>query len=161
MKLIKILILSACLAFSSVSFSEELQTLPEGVEEIPSGKSVTLEKGEKAPFEGLLLDNAAIAKILVDKEFNESKFKLELEYQKSIDEANIEYLIKQNDIEVETLREKQRVLQEAREKEVKHLMNIIEEKEKQQNDHVWWFIGGLAGGILVATGVSVAVALSL
>jgi hypothetical protein len=50
----------------------------------PEGQATALEKGDKAPFAGTLLDPAAVAKILADKKFAEEECKLNTNKEKDL-----------------------------------------------------------------------------
>lgn len=117
--------------------------------EIPpvQGKVVPLDEGERSPFDGVLFDEAAVAKVLSEK------LALELEKEEAIrlleEEFRVEkqYLERLYRADLEFERQRAEALLESRDEEIDELYAILEESD---DDFIWWLLGGIAGGMVVA-----------
>mgnify|MGYP003121688654 CR=1 FL=1 len=116
-----------------------------------NGQIVPLDKGQKAPFSGVLLDTVAASKVAVDKKYSllESKLKLDLElkklrtdYQLNLDTLQISY---------DSMKLRTDSLINIKNTEINRLQELIK-KDPNDNTH-WWFAGGVAIGIVVSIGI--------
>jgi hypothetical protein len=88
-----------------------------------------LKKGEKAPFEGILIEPWGLTEIMSKLEFQEKEFKLQLEYEKKILSKDYELQLKNLEIDLETEIEFNQELTKNREKYI----NFIESKMVDPN----------------------------
>ena len=115
------------------------------------GQIVPINKNEKAPFSGVLLDTVAAAKVTIDKKYSllESKLKLDFELKK----LKAEYQLKIDSLQLshDTLKLKTDSLINIKNNEITRLQDLV---KKDPNDHThWWFAGGVAIGIVVSIGI--------
>ena len=115
------------------------------------GQIVPINKNEKAPFSGVLLDTVAAAKVTIDKKYSllESKLKLDFELKK----LKAEYQLKIDSLQLshDTLKLKTDSLINIKNNEITRLQDLV---KKDPNDHThWWFAGGVALGIVVSIGI--------
>lgn len=151
-KIAKILLILALLFAPAAHADESVWVLPEGAEEVPRGNSASLKKGEKAPFDGMLLDDVALARILMETEFLEESFQIKIDSLKERHKLELVKVREQRELELDILHERMKIEREARAKEIDELYNALE--DSQDDYDMWWFLGGFAGGILLTTGIA-------
>lgn len=139
------LVLCFSLAYTPVCFAEDL---------IPKGKITGLMQGESAPYSGILLDNAAAARIFIDKKYFEEQWKLKLEYELGKEKAKLNLTIETQKLALDTLKEKHINLMNIKNEEIKRLSNIAAGKEDYST---WWAVGGVVVGIGLTLAVVFAV----
>ena len=117
------------------------------VEEL-SGKVTALSASEPAPYSGILLDNIAASKMIVDKKYLRAEIELELrkEFQKQLIEKTLEFdLLK---VEFDTLKKIHTDTLNLREQEIVELNKLLKD---EMNDHShWWFVGGAVLGVILS-----------
>lgn len=132
---------------------------------VEGGRIETLEKGEEAPFGGLLLDEMAIAQIIAEKQSLTEMLELEKQTCKRVSEAQIENEKRLHEIDLEFEKEKNRAMTEAMQTEIDGLakeMEIYQETlQDEQDDDIWWAIGGAAGGATLAGLIAAVVVISM
>ena len=115
------------------------------------GKVYSIEKNEKAPYAGVLLDGIAASKMIVNKKYLKAEIELELrkEFQIKLSDATLDLELIKADYEslkkihVDTLA--------LREQEIKDLNKALKE-EMEDYSHAW-FAGGVIIGVLVSVGI--------
>ena len=143
-------ILFPFIAASLVSLPLFSQEIPD--EETDLGNFVFLKGGELAPFDGLLFDPEAIAKIISDTELK--TFKMELEMEKSIKVLSADYQ-KQVDTltavaEIEN--DKYEKLLDIKDEEIGSLRRLVEDAETEDYTELY-FVGGVLVGALLSVGI--------
>ena len=110
-------------------------------------KSIT--QGEAAPFDGTLLNQAAVAEMLIKlnktEEFCKLKLKEEREIQKTNCNLAVDKLKIANDFEISVYKSQNDFLRKQIDLSVKRL-------EKRSVATEWWFVGGFVLGALAALG---------
>ena len=107
-----------------------------------------LKQGEVAPFSGRLLNDAAIAKLIVDKKFEGKECELRVSYEVDLMKAHEKY---QYDILSATC--------EADDMRLNELITIREDENKYLRDQIkpsrggWWLAGGFITGVATAIGI--------
>ena len=107
----------------------------------PEGRATALEKGDKAPFAGTLLDPAAVAKILTDKKFAEEKCKLNTNKEKDLLNAKCKRDTDYLKAELEIEKKKHNLIVSAQKEEIETLRDLA----KGSNNTFWAAIGFLLG----------------
>ena len=106
---------------------------------------VRLKEGEEAPFEGRLMNDAAVANIIAGQEMADEQCQIQIEYAVSTKEAELQLQLDYLKAELETETEKNLTLLTLRDTEIESLR-----KELRPNKTMWAFFGGF----LLATGTS-------
>ena len=117
-----------------------------------NGKVAAIKKGQKAPFDGILLDKKAEATITakresavkiceIDKNYTIKKLKSECDFNKRI-----------LTIEKEAAEKKYNGLMALKNAEIKRLEDSLKKTTKPDYTH-WWFAGGVLAGIGLSVGI--------
>ena len=139
-----------CLMLSFIIVMLPITVKAQEIDEL-KGRIVPINKNEKAPFSGVLLDTVAASKVTNDKKYSllESKLKLDFELKK----LKAEYQLKIDSLQLshDTLKLKTDSLINIKNNEITRLQDLV---KKDPNDHThWWFAGGVAIGIVVSIGI--------
>ena len=112
----------------------------------------TLNEGDKAPFDGRLFNNAAIAQLIVAKKFEGKECELRVEYEVDLSKVHEKYKydILSATCEADDMRLNELI--SLREEENEHLRNQI-----RPNRNGWWLAGGFITGMAAAIGIMNAV----
>jgi len=106
---------------------------------------VHLEEGETAPFDGRLMNDEAVANIIVGREMSVEQCEIQKELALSLTKADLQLQIDYLNAELDTEISKNETLLELRDQEISSLR-----KEIKPNKTMWAFFGGF----LLATGTS-------
>jgi len=131
--MIKYFLLSLSILFSLNSFAQ-----------------APINKGEKAPEDGVFLTNLEAAKILAEREAAEELLKIELEEQEAELKTRCEGEKKLKDLYLGAEKEKNAEIGKLKDQQ---LDNLYKELENADGNEIWW----LAGGIVVGTATSIAI----
>jgi len=107
-----------------------------------------LKKGEAAPFDGRLFNDAAVAKIIVDKKFENKQCELRVDYEVDLSRAHEKF-------KYDILYAKC----EAADVRLSELITIRDEENKYLREQLkpsksgWWFAGGFITGATAAIGI--------
>ena len=121
---------------------------------LPQGKITGLNKGEKAPYSGVLLDNIAAARVFTDKKYFEEQWKLKLEFELGKQKARLDLTIQSQKASLDALQEKHISLMKIKNDEIKRLSDIAAGKKDYTT---WWAVGGVVVGIGLTLAVVFAV----
>ncbi len=106
-------------------------------------------QGEPVPFDGTLLNQPAVAEMLIKLNKTEEICKLKLKEERDIQKANCNLAIDKlkiaNDFEISVYKSQNDFLRKQIDLSVKHL-------EKKSVATEWWFVGGFVLGALTALG---------
>ena len=109
---------------------------------------VPVQEGDVVPFDGRLFNDAAVAKLIVDKRFENKECKLRVEYEVDLMKVHEKY---KYDILSATC--------EADDIRLGELINIRDEENKHLRDQLkpnrngWWLAGGFITGVLTSIGI--------
>jgi len=117
----------------------------------------TIEAGEciEVPFNGTLLNNEAVAKVLGDKKFDEKELKLDYEFQLEKQKLTFQLEVDNWVIKYNSLQFQHTQILELKNNEIDRLMQELMEDEDYT---IWIFMGGVVVGSLLAIGITYAVA---
>ena len=110
-----------------------------------------LEEGMKAPYSGSLLNNAALAKIKVEKEAAKEKCELENKYLQMRGKVDCDLKVGNAKIELDVNQKKFNTIIKIKNEEIKQLQDLVAESGKKST-HKWWLAGGVVVGIVVTVG---------
>ena len=113
----------------------------------------TLKKGETAPFDGRLLNNAAIAKFIVEDRTKIEQCNIQVEYE--VNKANTKSKYKHDLLSAKCEADDQRLqdMISIRDDEIKFLRKSYEPSKNH-----WWLAAGFAIGAGTSVGIMYAVA---
>ena len=144
MKNFIVLFLSCLLAFP-------LPLLASPPEPAPQPKIVGIQKGEAAPFSGVLLNSMAAANLFAEKDYSVVECDLKIEFAVKKELARINLILETTKVSMESMDKRYSSIIQIKDKEIERLSAIASEAS---NDHsAWW----AAGGVLVGIGLTLAV----
>ena len=118
----------------------------------PAGKVTNLERSQKAPFSGILLDPVAASKMLVDQKYLKLEIELSLrkEFQQELASKRLAYdLLK---IEHDSLTKYHTSAIKLKDQHIANLNLMLKDEIGSRHTH-WWVIGGVVLGIVLSIGV--------
>lgn len=115
-----------------------------------NGTVVGISKGEKAPFDGVLLDMKAASTVLSEDTY--TKEKCEIDCQKNLDIQRIESdsIISNLNLSLEYEREMHVKTVEYYDNQIKYLQDYKVEPPPDDDDLMWTLIGGSIGVIVTS-----------
>lgn len=115
------------------------------------GQIVPIDKDQKAPFSGLLLDTAAAVKITTDKKYSLLENDLKLNYELKKQAADFQLRLDSLQASYDSLKEKTDSIILIKNDEIARMQDLVKE---DPNDYTsWWFAGGFAIGVVVSIGI--------
>jgi len=115
------------------------------------GVITEIQKGQRAPFTGILMDTKAAAKVLTDQKYTAEECKIEMDRELEILRAKLELDLKISEIKLNSANEKYTSLLNIKDEENKRLQELA---LKSPNDYShWWFAGGVIGGIVLSVSI--------
>ena len=146
---------------TGTAFAEPLNLppVPELVEGEPDvGEAISpMKKGQKAPFTGVLLSPAAVAKVLTELKYLQEKIDIEVQREVKTCTAECTFKIETVKIELETDKKILQAKLEAEEKQNKILVDRVKKLEKNQPNVLLWSAGGAVVGVLTTIAIVFAV----
>ena len=118
--------------------------------EKPKPLITNVKKGERTPFDGVLLDSWAMSEIMANMEYDQKRFELELEFAKKQKDA--ECTLKYDSLQAgyESLQFKYNEINEVKDRELKTLRELAAEKKDYS---ILWYAGGFLSGVALSLGV--------
>jgi len=125
---------------------------PETPIEAPIEPKVTgIQKGEIAPYSGVLFNPLAAARILTDKNYSDEECKLKIDFYVQKEIARMNLLLNSTKVSMDSMEQKYTAIVKIKDIEIERLSEIA---LKPNNDYsAWW----AAGGVLVGIGLTIAV----
>lgn len=111
-------------------------------------------KGQKAPFNGVLFNDLAVAQSIADKEYSGEQCRLYSKYIEDREKAKCDLFIKNIQADFDALEKKYNSVVEIKSQEIERLQEIALSKPNS-NSH-WWFVGGILSGVIITIGVTYA-----
>jgi len=115
------------------------------------GKLTTINKGELAPYSGILLDSIAAAKINVDKKYSLLKYDLELDLEIKKIKAQYDLQLGTLQAQHDSLEDKHISLLKIKNDEINRLRDILKDNPNDYNH--WWMAGGVVAGIVTSIAI--------
>ena len=114
-----------------------------------------IKKGEEAPYDGVLLNTTAAAKIFADKEFSAKECELRINYETQKQILRMQLLLDTSKVSLEASEKKYTSIIAIKDKEIERLSKVALENS---NDYsAWWGAGGVIAGIALTIAVVYAV----
>ena len=135
------------LVFPSVAFAEggEAEEVP------PEYDLVSLEAGDPAPFDGVLLSLDAAAKIAVDKKFEDAECDLRIGYELHLQEQRYQLQLDYKDIEIKSWESRYEQMMILKTAENDRLYDLV---MKRKPDMAPWLVSlGFAIGTATSLGI--------
>jgi hypothetical protein len=115
-----------------------------------------IEKGQPAPYDGSLLNNEALAKIMAEKQKAKELCELENKYLKMRSEVDCDLKVNNAKIELDAAKKKYDAVVQIKQEEIERLQKLA--LKNDNNNHKWWLAGGVIAGVLVTVGAFLLVA---
>jgi len=132
------------LVFPSYAFAEEEVSSPEY-------DIISLEAGDPAPFDGVLLSLDAAAKIAVDKKFEDAECDLRIGYELHVQEQRYELQLNYKDIEIKSWESRYEQMMILKTLENDRLYELV---TKQKPSTAPWFVAlGFGIGTVASLGI--------
>jgi hypothetical protein len=142
--------LIAMLAFPAQSMADP--PAPE-IDETP--KVTGINKGEEAPYTGVLLNTAAAAKIFADKDFSAQECIMRINFEVQKEHLRMQLLLDNTKLSLDTMDKKYTAIIDIKNNEIERLSKVALENS---NDYsTWWAVGGVLAGIALTIAVVYAV----
>jgi len=119
------------------------------------GRVVRIKKGEMAIFDGSLMDDEAVASIITDKNNQEKKCKLEIDYLTMRQKSECELENGKTKIDLSISQRKLEEITKIKNDEINRLREIA--SKNPNSNSILWMSLGVAGGILLSLGTFFAV----
>ena len=115
-------------------------------DDIPKIKPMN--KGEIAPFSGVLFNPAAIAQTIAEKEYNAQQCRLRTEHLEQKEKAKCDLIVSTTKVEIDFLQKKHDSIMKIKDEEINRLQKVALERPNK-NSH-WWLAGGMVAGIITS-----------
>ena len=144
MKQLIVLFLSFLLIFPAATFAD--------TPEPPAEAKVTgIEKGEVAPYSGVLLNSLAASRLFTEKNYSGVECDLRVKYELQKETARMQMLLDTTKASLDSVNQKYTSLLQIKEEEIKRLSALASERP---NDYsMWWAAGGVIVGIALSLAV--------
>jgi len=126
------------LLFSFPAFSTEL--VVEGIQ-----------KGQKAPYNGIIMDAPSAAKVIAEREYEIEKCEIKIAHEKKKKDSLCDLKTDILDAKLKAEIEKNSEVRKIKDEEITRLTKVLEETSADYSE--WWFVGGFVAGILTSIGV--------
>ena len=126
------------LLFSFPSFSNDL--VVEGIQ-----------KGQKAPYNGIIMDAPSAAKVIAEREYEIEKCEIKIAHEKKKKDSLCSLKTDILDAKLKAEIEKNSEVRKIKDEEIARLTKVLEETSADYSE--WWFVGGFVAGILTSIGV--------
>jgi hypothetical protein len=148
MKQLIVLFLSFLLIFPAATFAD--------TPEPPAEAKVTgIEKGEAAPYSGVLLNSLAASRLFTEKNYSGLECDLKVKYELQKETARMQMLLDTTKASLDAVNQKYTSILQIKDEEIKRLSALASERP---NDYTAWWAGA---GIIVGIALTVAVAYAL
>lgn len=120
-------------------------------EEENTAKVTGIKKGEEAPYNGVLLNTTAAAKIFAEKEYSGKECELRINYEIQKEILRMQLLLDTTKVSLDATQKKYDTIVKIKDDEIERLSKLV---LKPKNDYsaLWG-----AGGVLVGIGLTIAV----
>ena len=116
-----------------------------------AGKVINLLKDEPAPFDGVLFDEQAAAKLLADKEYEQIECKLKIDYE--MEKIKAKHMLEMATLQAsfDAIKKQNISILEIKDAEILRLQELAI-KNPNSNAH-WWMAGGVTAGIITSIAI--------
>jgi len=115
------------------------------------GQAISLEKGQLAPYSGILLDIPAAVKINTDKKYSLMEYELKLDLEIKKITAQHQLSLGNLQAKYDSLSDRHNSILSIKDEEINRLQELVKD---DPNDYtMWWFAGGTTLGILLSIAI--------
>ena len=132
----KIITIILLVTFPVISFADDVP------------KIKPMNKGEVAPFAGVLFNSSAVAQTIAEKEYNAQQCRLRIQHLEQKEKAKCDLIISTTKVEIDFLQKKYDSIMKIKDEEINRLQKFALERPNK-NSH-WWFAGGVFAGIVTS-----------
>jgi len=119
-------------------------------ETTPQPKVTGIQKGDTAPYSGVLLNSTAAARIFSERNYSSEECQLRIDFNVQKEFARMNLLLESTKVSMNSMEQKYTSIIDIKDTEIQRLSKIASERP---NDYsMWW----LAGGIITGIGLTVA-----
>lgn len=152
-KIISLFLIYLILIFSNHSYANE-KIIPEAPKpvlgEISVGEAISpMRKGQLAPFTGVLLSPAAIAKVMTEINSISETIQIEVEKSKKEELVKCDYKIQSAILPLKSDVKILNASLEEKKKRIDELNKVVKEQSENQTDTTLWVTLGIGGGFLL------------
>ena len=120
-------------------------------ETTPQPKVTGIQKGDSAPYSGVLLNSLAAARIFSEKSFSDEECKIKIDYNIAKETARMNLLLDSVRTSLDSAEQKYTSIINIKDTEIERLSKIASERP---NDYsMWWAAGGILTGIALTLAV--------
>lgn len=115
-------------------------------------RATHVEKGDEVPFTGTLLNPAAAARIVVERENRETECKIRVDREVELKRAELQLKLDEANAALRAAQARTKLEEDMRRRQVEALSSDLKRAQKQAQGGKWnalYFVGGLAAGVLV------------
>lgn len=115
------------------------------------GVITEIQKGQQAPFTGVLMDAKAAAKVLTEQKYTAEECRLEMDREIELLRAKLELDLKITNAKLAGSEERLAQILEIKDEEIQRLQELALDSP---NDYsIWWLTGGVVGGIALSVAI--------
>jgi len=148
MKYISILIIIFTLIFPAHLFADTPELSPEP-------RIIGIQKGEPAPYTGVLLNSLAAARVFVDKDYSMTECQLRIDFAVQNELARVNMLLETSKVSMESMNQRYTEIIKIKDGEI---LRLTELNSGQKNYSEWWAAGGFIVGAALTVALVFAVA---
>ena len=115
------------------------------------GVITEIQKGQQAPFTGVLMDAKAAAKVLTEQKYTEEEFKLELDKELKLLRAKLDLDLKIANTKLIGCQERSAQILKIKDEEIQRLQELA--LDSPDDYSIWWLTGGVVGGIALSVAI--------
>lgn len=115
------------------------------------GVITEIQKGQQAPFTGVLMDAKAAAKVLTEQKYTAEECRLEMDRELELLRAKLELDLEIAKIKLTSEQDKYQKILNIKEEENKRLQKLALERPNDYSH--WWLAGGVGAGIVLSIAV--------
>ena len=113
--------------------------------EVDPPKITGIRTGEPAPYDGVLLNTSAAARVFVDKEYTAKECELRINFEVQKESLRMQLLLDTTRASLEATEKRYTSILVIKDGEIERLSEIA---SNTPNDHsVWWAVGGIVAGV--------------
>ena len=114
-------------------------------EAAPEPKVTGIQKGEIAPYSGVLFNPLAAARILTERNYSNEECKLKIDYAVQSEIARMNLLLNSTKVSMDSMDQKYTAIINIKDTEIERLSKLA--LKPKNNYSAWWAAGGVVIGI--------------
>ena len=110
-----------------------------------------INKGDAAPFSGIIMDSDTAAKVIAEREYEIKKCEIKIEHEKKKKDSLCDLKTQILDAKLDAEKEKNKAITEIKTEEIERLSEALKNSSADYSE--WWFVGGFFAGIAASVAV--------